>query len=104
MASSFVVVHDLHARCGDIAPLEANPPLIVDTDAVLSMPVTVQRFQTIARRNTQIVELFGGVNNEKLAPRSTLNLIRYSLDDVARKHRCRVLVSEAFDHGDKAYR
>jgi hypothetical protein len=29
-------------------PLEAYPPLVVDTDAVLALPVTLEGFQTIS--------------------------------------------------------
>src|ERR1700722_1393607 len=67
MASSLVVVDDFHVPCRAFAPFEANPPLIVDADTLLSAPVTVQSFEAIARRQAQIVELFSGVDGEKLA-------------------------------------
>ena len=37
-------------------PAEADPPLVIDPDAVLSLPVPFQGFQTVARRLAQGVE------------------------------------------------
>jgi hypothetical protein len=99
-----VVVDDFHVPCRAFAPFEANPPLIVDADTLLSAPVTVQSFEAIARRQAQIVELYSGVDGEKLAPHAILNLIRQSLNDVAGKQRRRALVGEALDHSHRAYR
>jgi hypothetical protein len=38
-----------------------------------------QRFKSVARRNPQIVNLFGRVNGKKLGSRPLLNLVRYTL-------------------------
>jgi len=38
---SLVVVGDFYFKCVSILPFKANPPLIVDADAVLPLPVTV---------------------------------------------------------------
>jgi len=50
-----------------MGPLKANAVLVVDTDAVLSQPVTFQRFETIGRRCAQIVEILGIVQHAQLA-------------------------------------
>lgn len=51
-----VVIDDLHIERIAIAPNETDPPLIVDTDAVLPRAVSSQGLQTVARRRPQVVE------------------------------------------------
>jgi hypothetical protein len=99
-----VVIHDLDVPCRAFSPLKAYPPLIIDADAVLSATIPVQSFETIARRRTQVIELFRRVDGEKLCSRPALNLVRQSPDHVAGKQRCRTLVSEAFNHECGTYR
>ena len=70
-----MVIHDLDVPGRTVAPLETDPPLIVDADAVLPPPITVQSFEPIARRNPQIVELFRRVYGKQFCSRPTLNLI-----------------------------
>ena len=52
-----MVVHDFQIPHRAFAPLEAYPPLVIDTDAVLATPVAVQSFEPIARRNAPILKL-----------------------------------------------
>jgi hypothetical protein len=40
---------------------EAQPPLVVNTDAVLTRPVTLERFQPIGGRQTQVFNNDGGI-------------------------------------------
>lgn len=80
-----MVVHDLDIPCRAFVPFEAYPPLIVDTDTVLSAPIAVQSFKAIARRNPQIVEPFSRVESEKLGSTPALNLIGQALNRVAGK-------------------
>ena len=47
---------------------------------MLSTSIAVQGFEAVARRNPQIVELFGRVDGEELGSRPTLNLVRDTLD------------------------
>jgi hypothetical protein len=51
-----VIVDDFHIVGIAGTPTEADAPLIVDPDTVLTGPVAFQRFQPIAGRNTQKVE------------------------------------------------
>jgi hypothetical protein len=59
--------------CLAIAPGEANPPLIVDPNAVLSGPVRLQRFEMVARRRPKIFEPPDRMKVEQLAARHTLD-------------------------------
>jgi hypothetical protein len=43
-----MVVHNLNVERILALPAKANPPLVIDADAVLSLPVTFQCFQVVA--------------------------------------------------------
>jgi hypothetical protein len=79
MALPPVVVHDLDVPYRTLAPLEANPPLIVDADAVLAEPIAVQSFEAVAWRNPEVVKLLGRVDRKKLGSCTALNLVSRSL-------------------------
>jgi hypothetical protein len=59
MPSALVVVRDLYIPRRALAPLEAYPPWVIDTDAVLAAPIPVQSFEPIARRYPEIIEPLG---------------------------------------------
>jgi len=56
-----------------ISPDEADSPLIVYANAVLSGSIAFERFQTVARRNAKLLQCFGGVQVEQPAPRRALD-------------------------------
>jgi hypothetical protein len=49
-----VIIHDLDIVCVPFTPNEAETPLVIDPNAVLSLSVAVQGFQTISRRRHQV--------------------------------------------------
>jgi len=90
-----VVVHDLDIPSSILAPFEANAPLIIDANAMLTAPTAVQGLEPVARWNAQILEPFRCVKGEKLGPRSTLDLVWQDLYRIAGKHRGLPLIGEA---------
>lgn len=52
-----MIIHDLNFVCVRIAPDETDPPLIVNANAVLARPVSLQRLEPIATRNGKIRKL-----------------------------------------------
>jgi len=50
---------------------------------MLSASIAEQRFETVTRRNAQIVELLGRIECEKLGSAAALNLIGQTLNHVA---------------------
>jgi hypothetical protein len=46
-----VVVNDLDLMGVTIFPIEAEPPLVIDADTVLTAPPTFELLQPIARRD-----------------------------------------------------
>jgi hypothetical protein len=71
-----VVIHDLNVVRISISPHEAKPPLVIDPDAVLALPVTTQSFQTVAGRCCQIAELGSAVQLAELSSGNLLNRLK----------------------------
>jgi len=53
---SSVIVRDFDLKGISIAPKEADPPLVVDPDAVLSLAAPLKFLQAIARRHAKILK------------------------------------------------
>ena len=68
-----MVVNDLNPFWTSVAPPEADTPLIIDSDTVLSCSITAQMLEPVARRNPKILETTRGVNLPQLAQRDTSN-------------------------------
>jgi hypothetical protein len=62
-----IVVDNFNVISCTLTPCKANPPLIIDADAVLSLPVAAQLLQPITRRLLQITQLFGVGKLKKFA-------------------------------------
>jgi hypothetical protein len=60
------------------APDEAEPPLLIDPDAVLSLSVAMQKFQAISRRRGQVSQLRGAVQLPKLPACDMLDRLKTS--------------------------
>ena len=57
-------------------PYEANTPLIVYPNAILSFTITFQWFQVVSRWNFQVLDILCGIQNAKLAASRPLNIDR----------------------------
>ena len=71
-----MVVHNFHVQRILTVPAEANPPLIVHADAVLTFAVVFQRLQVIAIRDAQIIQTPRLMQHQQFPPRHALNLPR----------------------------
>jgi hypothetical protein len=73
-----VIIHNLDLRRVAIVPRKANPPLVVDADAMPALAFPGQRFQPVARRHSQIIQTPRPVQVFQFAPRRVLNVRRQS--------------------------
>jgi hypothetical protein len=66
-----VIVDDLRVEWPrrSVSPLEANPPLIVNADAVLSLAVAYQRLKTVPGQRGEISERRSSVHTIKFQAR-----------------------------------
>jgi hypothetical protein len=73
-------------------PDKADPPLVVDANAVLAFPVSRERFKSIAWGHPQILNILGGVQHAQLATRNGLNIAGEPPDHTAVSDRLRLRI------------
>jgi len=73
-----VIIHDLDIVCVPLEPNEAETPLVVDPNAVLSLSVAVQGFQTIAGRRHQVSQFGRAVQLAQLPACNMLDRLKTS--------------------------
>src|ERR1017187_7978888 len=70
VSTSLMIIHDLDAIPCAIATDEADSPLIVATDPMLTLPVTAQRLQPASWNCPHVLQFLGVVQHPKLPPRT----------------------------------
>lgn len=93
-----MVIHNLDFMSIAGIPAEANPPLIVNPDAVLAGAVSSQFLQSIPWRDTKIAESLRCVQHPKLPERHTLDVRSKLPDGLTPKEPFRIPIAKAFDH------
>lgn len=93
-----MVVDDLDVLRTGVGPDEADPPLVVDADAVLPRSVTTQPFQPVAWKRPQVIERLGGIQPSESLERGSLNVGTQTADALAIPQTLRILVAERADH------
>jgi hypothetical protein len=91
-----VIVNDLDVLSAIVSPNEANPPLSVDADAVLPLAIVFECFESVARRNFQVIENFGPVQLSQLPKCRTFN-VHPALHPLAFEECLRIAALEALD-------
>jgi hypothetical protein len=92
-----MVVNDFDTKCASIFPTEADPPALVDPDAVLTLPVPFQSFQMITGRHSQVLEKARPIKVEKFSPGGTLKSSKTCHRLIVKQSLSR-LVLEGLDH------
>ena len=70
-----MIINDLHVRWaeGVFGPFQASPPLIIDANAVLALPVPSQRFKTIAGQYGKVFKHDGRLRSVQLQTGGTFD-------------------------------
>ena len=89
-----MVVNDLNPFWTSVAPPEADTPLIIDSDTVLSCSITAQMLEPVARRNPKILETTRGVNLPQLAQRNASDARVKGRDSLPRKQALSLAILE----------
>jgi hypothetical protein len=71
-----VVVHDLDISRVSCIPGEADPPLVIDSNAELTGAIPHESLQAIRRRNSKILECACSVDHPKLSKGDALDVSR----------------------------
>jgi len=93
-----MIVRDLDLVGITMPPLKADPPLIVDPDAVLAGTVAGKLLQAVPGRHAEVVESLGGIEDQQLAQRGTLYAGRPPAHRLSLEDLLRIPVPEALDH------
>ena len=92
-----MIVHDLDIVDAVFPPPKADPPLVVDPDAVLALPVPPKGLEAIAWRHLQVLKDPGPVEVEELASGGTLDCPK-PRNDFVMEQRLGIRVLEGPDH------
>jgi hypothetical protein len=85
-------------RRSSFIPDETDPPLIVDPDRVLTLPIRFQGFESIARGNAKIAEYPSLVQKTKFSECDILNIGRQSSASLAGPDQFCFRIGEALNH------
>jgi hypothetical protein len=67
-----MIIHNLNI-IGSIVPPETNPPLFIDTDAVLTFSVTLECLEAVAWQSSQVFQSLGIVEYPQAFSRLPFN-------------------------------
>jgi hypothetical protein len=93
-----VVVDDLDVVRVGSDPSEADAPLIVDTDAVLTSPVSCEFLEVVRGRDAEVYEAGGGIEHEQFSKRCSLQVRRYSANPLPFEQALGVGVAKVPNH------
>jgi len=71
-----VVIDNLDIFGTTISPVEANTPLVVDSDAEGATPRAVQSLKSVARRHAKINQSLGNLKLPQLATGYSINICK----------------------------
>ena len=89
-----MVVNNLNPFWTSVAPLEADTPLIINSDTILRRTVTAQTLKPAARRNPKILHTTRGINLPQLAQRDTHDTRIEGRDSLPRKQAFSLTIPE----------
>jgi len=93
-----MVVGDLDGVGVAAGPPEADAPLVVDADAVLTGPVSGELLEPVAWRDAEVGERLGGVQDEEFPAGAALEVGRPAPAGAPFEELLGVVVTEALDH------
>jgi hypothetical protein len=80
-----MVIDDLDLPGVAAPPLEADAPLVVDPDAVLTLSGALQGFEPVSGWRTQLAKRPHGIEGQQFTPRDPLYLYEPASELVAKK-------------------
>jgi len=92
-----MIIHNLNVIGVPVSPNKTDTPLLVDPNAVLPFPVSVERLQPIVRRRCQVPQISGNIQLAKLSLGYSLNTAK-SLHPLTGMEPLRLPRPERLDH------
>jgi hypothetical protein len=93
-----VVVNDLDVSSPGSSPAEADPPLIIDPDAVLPRPIAAELLEPIPGRHAQIIKCLRRIDDQQLPIRHPLQIWTKAPYPLTPPDPFRVRIRERPDH------
>src|SRR5665213_2514378 len=97
-ASLSVIVADFDIFRLSFLPSKTDSPLLVDPDGILAISVTRQKLQPVAGRDTQIVQMAGGVQHTQFPKRPVLDIAGEPARTLTGPYPLRLAIPEGTDH------
>jgi len=95
-----VVVTELDLIGIAVFKAEADAPLVIYRDRVLSATIAFERMQPIAGRDLQVVDPSGGIDLLQLAHSSCDHVRRHAFRFAGQVQLLRLRIGERLDHGE----
>ncbi len=92
-----MVINNFHIFRASLGPTEANPELLVNSNAVLTLAVTMQRFQHIPGRYFKIIQLACSLELPNF-PQSNSLITDEASDAASACQLLGILTLERYDH------
>jgi len=93
-----MIIHDFDLFRMTLPPYKADSPLVIDPQAMLSLTLPFQGFQSIRRRKTQIFQADSGVKGIQFHERSLLNVVRELPHELALEDFLGISIAERANH------
>jgi hypothetical protein len=93
-----MVINNLYIFRVRTLPKETDSPLVIYSDAILAFTISLQSFQSIRRRQTQITQLDRRIDRVKFHECPFLNVSRESLSESPMKNSFGVATAKRLDH------
>ena len=93
-----MVIGDFDIKSIAVLPAEADSPLIVDGDGVLTETIPLEGVQAVARRHFEVVDGSGQIDIFQSAHGSGKKIRRQTFRVPGRVEELGLLVGERFDH------
>ena len=98
-----MIVYDLNIDRITIFPFEAYPPLLVDTDAELSLSCSRKCLKPICRGHFQIIQVRTSIKHSQLPKRYLLNVTWKLPGELTGEYFLGLFIFEAPNHSDRIY-
>jgi len=92
-----MIIHDLDFKGVPLAPRKANPPLVIDADAVLTFPIAFEAFQAISWQRRERPETRRGVEHVEFPKGLAFNSLEPAYSFSMEEALC-ISASEGPDH------
>ncbi len=93
-----VIIDDFRLERVPAFPREADPPLIINSHAVLALSAALERLEAVRRGNPQVFEGVSIIEHSKFAPRNSLDVAWELSGSLAKPDLLGFFVTEALDH------